>query len=64
MTFTDALHNDRPMRRKSWLDEDFVFLGNDGDRPFPKPVWRLIGTGMAKALCRTDYLAEDWEVMP
>lgn len=66
MTFLEALKTGRPIRRRSsWPHApQWLYLGDDGRIMNQRPCWRRIDTGELVGLSASDYLADDWTVMP
>ncbi len=67
MTFIDALKTGRPMRRKSPVTTysyPWLYLGKSDKTPYSRACWREVETGQLAGLSSSEYIAEDWEVMP
>lgn len=66
MNFLQALTSGRPMRRKtSGYSAEWLVLGYEGTNDVVgRPTWRIVRSGVAIGLRRSDSEATDWEILP
>lgn len=66
MTFIEALNTGRPIRRRSdTYTPEWLALGYEGSNDtVGVPRWREVRSGKAIGLRFSDYIADDWEVLP